>query len=67
MVYVAYVGLFFRVTTAGGERYLVHNGKGYGKSGQTVVVDAKHMSNNWKVICLYLLNRCSVSFELLSK
>lgn len=38
-----------RVTTAGGEQYLVHKGADYGKSSQTVVVDAKHMSDNWKV------------------
>ena len=37
------------VTTASGDRYLVHKGDGYGKSGgQTVVTDACHMSDQWK-------------------
>ncbi|XP_046854485.1 uncharacterized protein LOC124447557 [Xenia sp. Carnegie-2017] len=36
------------VRTSDGKRYLVHKGDGYGKSSQTVVVDAKHMSNKWK-------------------
>ena len=35
------------VTTDDGSRYLVHKGDGFGKSSDTVVVDAKHMSNNW--------------------
>ena len=38
------------VTTKGGKDYLVHKGKGYGSSSQTVVVDAKHMSNRWSNI-----------------
>ena len=42
-------GFSFRVTTDSGEQYLVHKGPGFGKSGQTVVVDAKHMSDNWQV------------------
>ena len=36
------------VTTSDGKKYLVHKGSGYGKSSQTVVTDAKHMSNRWK-------------------
>ncbi|XP_019864313.1 PREDICTED: uncharacterized protein LOC109593736 [Amphimedon queenslandica] len=36
------------VTTERGDRYLVHKGSGYGKSGgETVVVDARHMSDKW--------------------
>ena len=35
------------VKTSDGGKYLVHKGKGYGLSGQTVVTDAKHMSNAW--------------------
>ena len=36
------------VTTATGERYLVHKGDGYGGSGgETVVTNARHMSNKW--------------------
>ena len=35
------------VTTNTGDRYLVHKGDGYGKSSQTVVVDARHMSDKW--------------------
>jgi hypothetical protein len=38
------------VTTSDGSRYLVHKGDGFGKSTDTVVVDAKHMSNNWKPV-----------------
>lgn len=36
------------VTTTDGKKYLVHKGDGYGKSSQTVVVDAKHMGKSWK-------------------
>ena len=46
--------LQLRVTTAAGEQYLVHKGPEFGKSSQTVVVDAGHMSSNWKV-CVYKL------------
>ena len=35
------------VTTSDGKKFLVHKGKGYGKSDQTVLTDAKHMSNAW--------------------
>ena len=35
------------VTTSDGSQYLVHKGDGFGKSSDTVVVDAKHMSKNW--------------------
>ncbi|KAM9489331.1 uncharacterized protein Hap1MRO34_006044 [Clarias gariepinus] len=38
-----------RVTLADGTKWLVHKGDGFGISSQTVVVDARHMSNNWKV------------------
>jgi hypothetical protein len=38
------------VTTKDGGRYLVHKGKDFGKSSQTVVVDAKHMSKLWKKV-----------------
>lgn len=31
-------------------RHLIHKGKNYGKSSQTVVVDAKHMSNRWNTV-----------------
>ncbi|XP_028513972.1 uncharacterized protein LOC114574292, partial [Exaiptasia diaphana] len=36
------------VTTQSGKKYLIHKGKDYGISSQTVVVDAKHMSKKWK-------------------
>jgi len=36
-----------RVTTESGNQYLVHKGSNFGKSSQTVVVDAKHMSSQW--------------------
>lgn len=32
-----------------GKKYLIHKGPNYGKSSQTVVVDAKHMSKKWTV------------------
>ena len=36
------------VTTGTGDRYLVHKGRGYGGSGgETVVTDARHMSDKW--------------------
>ena len=39
---------YFRVTTDHGKQYLIHKGPNFGKSSQTVVVDAKHMSNKWE-------------------
>ena len=41
-----------RVKTESGGEYLIHKGEEFGtkRGGQTVVVDAKHMSNNWKVV-----------------
>ena len=36
-----------RVTTEDGKQYLIHKGKGYGNSSQSVITPAKHMSNNW--------------------
>ncbi|XP_055520717.1 uncharacterized protein LOC129714876 [Leucoraja erinacea] len=44
-----------RIQTAGsesepGRSWLIHKGKGYGSSHQTVVTDAEHMSNKWKVV-----------------
>uniref|UniRef100_A0A8C9WEN9 Uncharacterized protein n=1 Tax=Scleropages formosus TaxID=113540 RepID=A0A8C9WEN9_SCLFO len=39
-----------RVTLADGTRWLVHKGNEFGISSQTVVVDARHMSSNWKVV-----------------
>ena len=38
------------VTTSDNKQYLVHKGSGYGKTSQTVVTDAKHMSSNWKPV-----------------
>ncbi|KAG7324772.1 hypothetical protein KOW79_011088 [Hemibagrus wyckioides] len=38
-----------RVTLADGTKWLVHKGNNFGKSSQTVVVDARHMSKSWKV------------------
>jgi hypothetical protein len=37
-------------TTSDGSQYLVHKGDGFGKSSDTVVVDAKHMSKNWQPV-----------------
>ncbi|XP_077072384.1 uncharacterized protein LOC143723604 isoform X2 [Siphateles boraxobius] len=39
-----------RVTLEDGTKWLVHKGDGYGISTQTVVVAARHMSNNWKIV-----------------
>ncbi|KAK3529136.1 hypothetical protein QTP70_016770 [Hemibagrus guttatus] len=39
----------FRVTLGDGTKWLVHKGNAFGISSQTVVVDAKHMSNSWKI------------------
>lgn len=40
-----------RVKTERGGKFLIHKGDEYGtkRGGQTVVVDAKHMSNKWNV------------------
>ena len=32
----------------------MHKGSGFGESSETVVVDAKHMSDKWSVSCLSL-------------
>ncbi|NP_001373348.1 uncharacterized protein LOC101883708 precursor [Danio rerio] len=39
-----------RVTIEDGTIWLVHKGDGYGISSQTVVVAARHMSSNWKIV-----------------
>ncbi|KAG5274579.1 hypothetical protein AALO_G00137860 [Alosa alosa] len=39
-----------RVTLKDGTKWLVHKGDAFGISSQTVVVDARHMSNTWKII-----------------
>ena len=39
-----------RVTTDKGNQYLIHKGPDYGESSDTVVVDARHMSSNWKSV-----------------
>lgn len=52
--------LYCRLTTESGNQYLVHKGSGYGKSSQTVVVDAKHMSSNWKVRANGITPSCTV-------
>ncbi|XP_078254873.1 uncharacterized protein LOC144593241 [Rhinoraja longicauda] len=38
-----------RVQTEDGRSMLIHKGNDFGHSHQTVVVDAKHMSNSWQV------------------
>ncbi|KAG7218223.1 hypothetical protein INR49_007975 [Caranx melampygus] len=38
-----------RVTLCDGTQWLVHKGGDYGVDSQTVVVDAKHMSSEWKL------------------
>ncbi|KAK6491317.1 hypothetical protein HHUSO_G3350 [Huso huso] len=37
-----------RATLADGSQWLIHKGDGFGRSSQTVVVNAKHMSSDWK-------------------
>ncbi|XP_072572847.1 uncharacterized protein [Paramormyrops kingsleyae] len=39
-----------RVTLGDGSQWLVHKGNDFGISSQTVVVNARHMGNNWKVV-----------------
>ncbi|KAK6491237.1 hypothetical protein HHUSO_G6001 [Huso huso] len=39
-----------RVTLDNGKKYLIHKGPGFGRTSQTVVVDAKHMSDRWKTV-----------------
>ncbi|KAI0213582.1 hypothetical protein LSAT2_001389 [Lamellibrachia satsuma] len=38
------------VETQDGRRHLIHKGKDYGRSSQTVVTDARHMSRNWRPV-----------------
>ncbi|KAG7335425.1 hypothetical protein KOW79_000118 [Hemibagrus wyckioides] len=38
-----------RVTLADRTKWLVHKGNNFGISSQTVVVDARHMSNSWRI------------------
>ncbi|GCC24492.1 hypothetical protein chiPu_0002893 [Chiloscyllium punctatum] len=38
-----------RVTTDDGHQWLIHKGGGYGRTSQTVVTDADHMSDRWTV------------------
>ncbi|KAM4568036.1 uncharacterized protein V3H82_012266 [Fundulus diaphanus] len=37
-----------RVTLDDDSQWLIHKGKGYGRSSQTVVTDARHMSPAWR-------------------
>ncbi|KAK2845174.1 hypothetical protein Q5P01_011833 [Channa striata] len=39
-----------RVTLADGTKWLIHKGDGYGRSSQTVVTDARHMSSAWEPV-----------------
>ncbi|XP_030249737.1 uncharacterized protein LOC115567382 [Sparus aurata] len=39
-----------RVTLANGSQWLIHKGGGYGISSDTVVVNARHMSPDWRVV-----------------
>ncbi|KAM8733940.1 uncharacterized protein AB9X84_022891 [Acanthopagrus schlegelii] len=39
-----------RVTLANGSRWLIHKGKGYGVSSDTVVVNARYMSRDWRAV-----------------
>uniref|UniRef100_A0AAY5KEI4 Uncharacterized protein n=1 Tax=Esox lucius TaxID=8010 RepID=A0AAY5KEI4_ESOLU len=39
-----------RVTLNDGTKWLVHKGKGFGISSQTIVVDARHMGRDWKIV-----------------
>lgn len=55
-------GLVFRVTLQDGSKWLVHKGDDYGKSSQTIVVDGRHMSNNWKASALFIDENTLKSF-----
>ncbi|XP_074510393.1 uncharacterized protein LOC141779450 isoform X2 [Sebastes fasciatus] len=39
-----------RVTLADGAQWLIHKGRNFGISSQTVVVNARHMSSLWEVV-----------------
>ncbi|WP_272581421.1 MULTISPECIES: hypothetical protein, partial [unclassified Providencia] len=39
-----------RITLEDGTKWLVHKGNRYGILSNTVVVAARHMSNNWKIV-----------------
>ena len=43
---------YHRITTESGKQYLVHKGPDFGRSSETVVTDAHHMSSKWKVSLL---------------
>lgn len=47
--------MLFRVTLRDGSQWLIHKGKNFGISSQTVVVNARHMGNNWEVRTLLTL------------
>uniref|UniRef100_A0A3B4VEC6 Uncharacterized protein n=1 Tax=Seriola dumerili TaxID=41447 RepID=A0A3B4VEC6_SERDU len=38
-----------RVTLCDGSQWLIHKGDNYGIASETVVVDAQHMSSDWKL------------------
>ena len=46
-LYCKYDEYLFDIFTIVGKRWLIHKGKGFGKSSQTVVVDPSVMSNKW--------------------
>ena len=41
--------IIYRITTDSGHQHLVHKGPQFGKASDTVVTDARHMSDRWKV------------------
>ncbi|KAJ0066443.1 hypothetical protein NL108_013057 [Boleophthalmus pectinirostris] len=38
-----------RVTLNDGQKFLIHKGPEFGKASETVITDAKHMSDKWQV------------------
>ncbi|VDI24421.1 Hypothetical predicted protein, partial [Mytilus galloprovincialis] len=48
-------------TTKDGGRYLIHKGSGYGTKSSTVVLNANHMSKNWKKTGEKLTNGKTIS------
>ncbi|XP_063415128.1 uncharacterized protein LOC134697041 [Mytilus trossulus] len=48
-------------TTKDGGRYLIHKGSGYGTKSSTIVLNAKHMSKNWKKTGEKLTNGKTIS------
>uniref|UniRef100_A0A3B5AS44 Uncharacterized protein n=1 Tax=Stegastes partitus TaxID=144197 RepID=A0A3B5AS44_9TELE len=63
---ISHSGVRSVVTLADDSQYLVHKGGGYGKSSQTVVTDARHMSSGWKRNMALDLEVCAEDKRIMS-